>query len=313
MCAVPLEGAAERFDGPLATDPALANVRKLSRIALGNMAGVQFFLNTPVPVVSGHVQFPDAPFALTSISQGQFWNPPPDQRTDAPAGFRDVISVILSDWDSKGSAGIAARDYADRDDLVREVWNQMETALPAGTLNAGSLLEGHLDYNISLHPFANRTPLLVHPLGQRALRPDAQTAIANLFLAADYVRTFTALAPMEGADEAGRRASRAILDACGIPQARWPFVNPLRESPAFLPAKWKDKIAWRFRRPHITRENPVELERYLATRMSPLALRLASPLEEMLAALRRLPPFEQAERDEGALREWQAYLTESNA
>ena len=42
---------------------------------------------------------------------------------------------------------------------------------------------------------------------------DAVTRIGNLFLAADFVRTHTDLATMEGANEAARRAVNGILDA----------------------------------------------------------------------------------------------------
>ena len=45
------------------------------------------------------------------------------------------------------------------------------------------------------------------------LRPEATTAIPNLFLASDYVRTYTDLATMEGANEAARRAVNGLLDA----------------------------------------------------------------------------------------------------
>lgn len=55
-----------------------------------------------------------------------------------------------------------------------------------------------------------------------ARRPAAATAIPNLFLAADYVRTDVNLATMEGANEAGRLAANAVLDAAGssAPRAR---------------------------------------------------------------------------------------------
>ena len=43
----------------------------------------------------------------------------------------------------------------------------------------------------------------------------APTEIPNLFLASDYVRTFTDLATMEGANEAARRSVNAIIDAAG--------------------------------------------------------------------------------------------------
>ena len=41
------------------------------------------------------------------------------------------------------------------------------------------------------------------------------TAIPNLFLASDYVQTFTDLATMEGANEAARRAVNGILERAG--------------------------------------------------------------------------------------------------
>jgi uncharacterized protein with NAD-binding domain and iron-sulfur cluster len=59
----------------------------------------------------------------------------------------------------------------------------------------------------------NVEPLLVNRVGTQALRPDARTAIPNMFLASDYVRTNTDLACMEGANEAARRAVNAVLEA----------------------------------------------------------------------------------------------------
>ena len=62
-------------------------------------------------------------------------------------------------------------------------------------------------------PTKNKEPLLVNTCGSSANRPNAATEIPNLFLASDYVRTNTDLACMEGANEAGRRASNAVLQA----------------------------------------------------------------------------------------------------
>ena len=67
-------------------------------------------------------------------------------------------------------------------------------------------------------------------------------------LAADYVRTYTDLATMEGANEAARRAVNAILDATGSSAARC-MVWPLREPPALRPARTLDRVLWRLRRP----------------------------------------------------------------
>jgi len=38
------------------------------------MNGIQFYLSKDEPIVNGHVIYLDSPWALTSISQRQFWN-----------------------------------------------------------------------------------------------------------------------------------------------------------------------------------------------------------------------------------------------
>ena len=75
----------------------------------------------------------------------------------------------------------------------------------------------------------NLEPLLINTAGSWENRPEAGTAIENLFLAADYVRTHTDLATMEGANEAARRAVNGILDRSGSTQPRcevWPLSEP---------------------------------------------------------------------------------------
>jgi len=125
------------------------------------------------------------------------------------------------------------------EEVAKEVWLQMKAALNtdgAGGADGDVLrdellhswhLDRDLDYSRGLPP-TNHSRLLVHPPGSWELRPDAGTAIANLALAADYVRTFTDLATMEGANEAGRRAANAILERAGAPASVgvWPLVEP---------------------------------------------------------------------------------------
>ena len=76
------------------------------------------------------------------------------------------------------------------------------------------------------------------------------TAIPNLFLASDYVRTYTDLATMEAANEAARRAVNGILDASGS-TARRCSVWPLQEPGVFAAARALDRIRWKLfhRRP----------------------------------------------------------------
>jgi hypothetical protein len=223
-------------------DPALANLDVLlnRKDARGDMSGVQFFLKDDIPVLDGHIHFPATPFGLTAVSQRQYWNPKP--------GY-GIISVIISDWTTKSPAGKAARDYTDANQLLAEVWRQLEESLPAGTLARATIIGRRLDANVKLDPFVNTTHLLTHPTGQRRLRPPAQTAIGNLTLAADYVQTYTDLASMEGADEAARRAVRAIL-AQDDPDAPRPAVTPLTEGIVFWGAKQLDRVAFKLGQEH---------------------------------------------------------------
>jgi hypothetical protein len=118
-------------------------------------------------------------------------------------------------------------------------------------LRDDDILAAHLDSHVQLDPFRNETPLLVHPVGQYRRRPDAETAIENLFLASDFVRTHTDLATMEGAEEAARRATRAILVRMNVARDRWPEIHPLDEGPLFAAAKRQDHLFFQLGLPHV--------------------------------------------------------------
>jgi hypothetical protein len=99
-------------------------------------------------------------------------------------------------------------------------------------------------------PPVNRSRLLIHPPGSWTIRPEAAGAIPNLCFAADYVRTYTDIASMESACEAGRRAANAILDRVDSTATRvqiWPLTEPSQYD------VWKqlDADLYRDGRPHI--------------------------------------------------------------
>jgi hypothetical protein len=121
-------------------------------------------------------------------------------------------------------------------------------------LENANLLRWYLDNDVRF-PDLNRAhgvrddinlePLLINTAGSWAWRPEATTRIENLVLASDYVRTFTDLATMEGANEAARRAVNGILERSGSSEPKC-AVWPLREPTVFLPARRIDQ--WRYRR-----------------------------------------------------------------
>ena len=249
VSAIPLERMAPLVTPDLeAADPALANLRALAP-NVEWMTGVQYYLRRDVPTTHGHVIHIDTEWALTSISQLQFW------RSVAPEQFgtsdvRGILSVDVSDWATPGADGRAAADCP-REDVVRETWRQLKQSINVEQelLRDEDLHSWFLDPDIQNDPshagrLRNSEPLLVNLVGTWGLRPEAATAIPNLFLASDYVRTFTDLATMEGANEAARRAVNGILDAARSDDARCDLW-PLHELEVFAPWRLHDAARYK--------------------------------------------------------------------
>jgi uncharacterized protein with NAD-binding domain and iron-sulfur cluster len=220
-------------------DPALAHLEKLHTEW---MSGIQFFLGEKVPIVHGHLALVDAPWALTAIAQQQFW-----PRTDL-AGFgdgrvRDVLSVIVSDWDAPGRFVKKPARACSREEIRAEVWAQLKAHVNGrgpGPLRDASLVDWYLADSVEHRAdgtVVNHEPLLINTAGSWRYRPEAVTAIPNLFLAADYVRTNTDIASMEAANEAARRAVNGVLAASGAPASPcriWDLEEPAVVKPLQL-------------------------------------------------------------------------------
>ena len=209
------------------------------------MNGIMFYLTHDLPLVHGHAIYVDSEWALTSISQRQFWHGVEFDQL----GVGGILSVDISEWQRPGRNGKVAAQCTAKE-IRDEVWRQLRDHLEA-RLDGAQVRDWFLDESIEFpNPSSavNAEPLLVNTKGSWAHRPDATTQIPNLMLAADYVRTYTDLATMEGANEAARRAVNAILDATGSPAKRcrlWPLYEP----PLFAPVRTLDKLLWRLGRP----------------------------------------------------------------
>jgi geranylgeranyl pyrophosphate synthase/uncharacterized protein with NAD-binding domain and iron-sulfur cluster len=286
LAAVPLERIAALLNERLlAADPRLANLRTLAP-NVDWMNGIQYYLRRDVPTAHGHVIHIDSEWALTSVSQLQFW------RSAAPEQFGDsdvrgILSVDISDWTAPGSDGQTAM-RSSREEVARETWNQLKRSVNVGEelLRDEDIDSWFLDSDIYLDPahpdtLGNGEPLLVNLTGTWPLRPDATTAIPNLFLASDYVRTYTDLATMEGANEAARRAVNGVLDAAGFDGPRcslWPLHEP------DVLAPWRLHDAARYARGLPWDDS--------STQVAAHVLRTASPLLGQASALMQLvEPF----------------------
>jgi uncharacterized protein with NAD-binding domain and iron-sulfur cluster len=244
---VPLDGVTSMITPQMAeADPVLRRLKDANLDQLVSwMVGIQYFLYEDVPLVRGHTFYPDSPWALTSISQPQFWRDLGLFRTKYGSGeVGGLLSVDISNWDAPGRFIPKTAKECTAAEIAHEVWEQLKAALngsgPGEDVLRDELrhswhLDDDLDYTAGVPP-KNTSRLLVHPPGSWALRPEAGTAIDNLVLASDYVRTYTDLASMEGANEAARRAVNVIL-ARSMSTARKVETWPLKES-AHLDA-WK--------------------------------------------------------------------------
>ncbi len=231
--------------------PSLAH---LGSLRTAWMNGIQFFLKQDVPLDFGHTLYADSPWALTSISQKQFW------RQANLANYGDgqvggILSVDISDWETPGILYGKTAMQCTAQEIKDETWAQMKAHLNvcgAEPIRDENLLTWFLDPDIQFpNPSAvtNLEPLLINVANSLQYRPNADTEIPNLLLASDYVRTFTDLACMEAANEAARRAVNAILTKTGstaIPASVWAMQEP----DCFKPQIEYDRLRFRVGLPH---------------------------------------------------------------
>ncbi len=109
-----------------AADSTLATLAPLSN-SVQWMNGIQFYLTRDVPITHGHIIFIDSPWALTAVSQRQFWTGI-DFADWGDGRTRGILSVDISQWDTPGFNGKAAIDST-RDEIAAEVWLQLKRSL----------------------------------------------------------------------------------------------------------------------------------------------------------------------------------------
>ncbi|MFD5086544.1 FAD-dependent oxidoreductase [Kitasatospora sp. NPDC058406] len=254
VCALPVDRIGALLERGLAeADPEL---KKTAGLRTDWMVGLQFYLTEPTPITRGHVIYQDSPWALTSISQAQFWD------TDFRATYgdgtvADCLSVDISSWDTPGILyGKPARECT-RAEVVAEVWAQLSDALDDGrrrSLHEGLLHSWHLDPAVrnldGPGPATNDEALLINTTGSWELRPTAETAAVNLFMAGDFVRCPVNLATMEGANQSGRAATNALLRAAGH-GGEPAVVHALYEAEELRRLKEVDAALYRQGRAHI--------------------------------------------------------------
>lgn len=231
VCAIPLERTAQLLTRDvLVADPRLESI---TRLRTDWMSGLQFYLREPLPLTNGHVNYVDSPFAITSISQAQFWRRDFSAYGDGSA--KDCLSTIISDWVTPGILFGKTAKQCTPAEIAQETWAQMKAHLNDSgedVLRDENLHSWFLDPAITASgtPEArNDTPLFIQSPGSWADRPSSVTGIPNLFLAGDWVRTHINVTTMDGANQGGRQAANGVLGAArsNAPRCQlWELYRP---------------------------------------------------------------------------------------
>lgn len=253
VSAMPVEHARRTWGPALrAADPQLA---RCDRLHTDWMTGIQFYLTERAPLLHGHLNCVDSPWALTAIQQAGHW---PDR--DFPADYGDgtvvdCLSVDISEWDRPGILYGRTAKQCTRAEVAKEVWAQLKAALNdtgRTVLKDSALHSWFLDPGVdglgTPNP-TNEDELLIHPVGTFHLRPTAATAIPNFYLAGDYVSVDIDLATMEGANASARQAVNALLERTGSAAARC-TVTPLFRASEFEALKRHDRDRFRWGLPN---------------------------------------------------------------
>ncbi|EMA49877.1 hydroxysqualene dehydroxylase [Halococcus salifodinae] len=248
--AVPVEVIVDLRTPDLVT--AAPSLSRLDGLDTAWMNGIQFYLAEDATDVHGHGVYLDAPWSLTSISQRQFWSEfDPDDYGDGQV--EGILSICISDWNAPGIVSDKPARECTAEEIKTEVLAQFDDHLETGSLDETDLVDWFLDPAIEFGSdgtvAANHEPLLLNTVRSLRHRPDARTAADNFVLAADYVRTTTDLASMEGANEAARRATNAIVadaDVAAEPCELFDFEEPA----VFDAPKRQDEIGYRLGQDH---------------------------------------------------------------
>lgn len=266
ISAIPVDGMAKILTTPAGREflkraPGLEGITDLETRW---MNGVQFYLKQDIPLVHGHILYVSTPWALTAISQKQFWQQF-ELTTSGDGTTRGVLSVDISEWTKPGILIKKKAFECTQEEIATEVWAQLKRS---HNVNGKKVLPeevpeyfmddcigpNHVDpfdkfeQASSKNPYGdhyNLEPLFINTVGSHRFRPKADFGFDNFFLASDYVRTYTDLATMEGANEAARRAVNALLehDGSSAPRAKvWHLHQPWYVQP------WQALDAWRLRR-----------------------------------------------------------------
>jgi uncharacterized protein with NAD-binding domain and iron-sulfur cluster len=127
------------------------------------MNGVVFYLCCDAPVIDGHITFSKSAWAMTAISQNQFWNSYSLPTVNGKY-VKTILSVVISDWHTQDENGRTAKSYDNEDELIAAAWaHVVKTEFDVFDENGNirpiqkdDMLCGYLTETIVKHPQMNQ-------------------------------------------------------------------------------------------------------------------------------------------------------------
>jgi hypothetical protein len=224
---------------------------------LQHLSGIQYYFDHELRFWRGHTQYLDSAWGLTSIAQAQFWARPRNSSDE----YRAILSVDIGIFDRPYQPKDAKRTpvtawECTSVDIAWLAWEQIhdhhitafkalygsaaEIPAPIAYSLDGTLVfmtDGQLDRDGTLA--ANGSPFLVNKTGAYPTRPGKvnrsgsskteslyDVILGHYVLAGTFMQTFTRLTSMEGANESGRHAVNALLQALRVPGDRCDIWDP---------------------------------------------------------------------------------------
>jgi hypothetical protein len=188
-----------------------------------HMSGIQYYFETDVEFIDGHIDYADAEWGLSSISQPQFWT----RQRGWWSGYRGVLSVDVCDWFTPSRTTRRAAWDSTKWQIATEIWQQIRRTLPPYLeKRVPEPILYHLDNSIRFErlgdgdvylPARNESPFLINRVGQYPRRPGEpdkyELYYGCLVFAGDFMQTYTRMTTMEATNESARHAVNAVLRA----------------------------------------------------------------------------------------------------
>jgi hypothetical protein len=219
---------------------------------LQHLSGIQYYFDQEVRFWRGHTQYLDSKWGLTSIAQQQFWSKARTPDDD----YWSILSVDIGIFDRAytPSGGVPKTAWeCTADEIARYAWQQIKdhhddafkkkygpnAVFPEPTAYALDATLGFIG-NRNGTLASNSSTFLVNKTNEYPSRPGEletdpekskyisryQIMAGHYVLAGTFMKTFTRLTSMEGANESARHAVNALLQEWRVGGDRCDIWDP---------------------------------------------------------------------------------------